>query len=83
MNHRLLYKLRASATLSLAKFMLVSEKFCEKNLQLLFTVLDKSSDATVRANTIIAAGKKKSHLYLSELELQIHNGHESLSKFIP
>ena len=38
--------------------MLVSEAFCEKNLQLLFTVLDKSSDATVRANTIIAAGKK-------------------------
>ena len=50
-------KLRAAATLSLAKFMLVSETFCENNLQLLFTVLDKSTDPTVRANTIIAAGK--------------------------
>jgi condensin complex subunit 1 len=47
----------AAATLSLAKFMLVSETFCENNLQLLFTVLDKSTDPTVRANTIIAAGK--------------------------
>jgi len=37
--------------------MLISENFCENNLQLLFTVLDKSIDPTVRANTIIAAGK--------------------------
>ena len=50
-------KLRAAATLSLAKYMLVSETFCENNLQLLFTVLDKSLDPIARANTIIAAGK--------------------------
>ena len=51
--------------------MLVSEAFCEKNLQLLFTVLDKSSDATVRANTIIAAGKK---IEISiQLSIKLHN----------
>ena len=55
-------QLRAAATLSLAKFMLVSETFCENNLQLLFTVLDKSSDPTVRANTIIAAGTCSTYL---------------------
>ena len=58
-------KLRAAATLSLAKFMLVSETFCENNLQLLFTVLDKSTDPTVRANTIIAAGKHTKVYYFA------------------
>merc|ERR550532_2698974 len=36
--------------------MLVSEKFCEDNLQVLFTILEKSRDPVIRANTIIAAG---------------------------
>merc|ERR1711997_1137564 len=49
-------KLRAAATLSLAKFMLISEKFCENNLQLLFTLLERSPEAIIRANGIIAAG---------------------------
>ncbi|XP_061198116.1 condensin complex subunit 1-like [Saccostrea echinata] len=48
--------LRTAATLSLAKFMLVSSDFCENNLQLLFTVLEKSPYPTIRANTIIALG---------------------------
>ncbi|XP_048728818.2 condensin complex subunit 1-like isoform X3 [Ostrea edulis] len=48
--------LRTAATLALAKFMLVSSDFCESNLQLLFTVLEKSPYSTIRANTIIALG---------------------------
>ena len=53
--------------------MLVSEAFCEKNLQLLFTVLDKSSDATVRANTIIAAGKKIEISIQLSIKFNLHN----------
>merc|ERR1719300_2352697 len=49
-------QLQASACLSLAKFMLVSEKFCEENLQLLFTLLERSPEAIIRANLIIALG---------------------------
>ena len=52
--------------------MLVSETFCENNLQLLFTVLDKSTDPTVRANTIIAAGKD-SNVYFWDLFALIEN----------
>ncbi|XP_022328669.2 condensin complex subunit 1-like isoform X1 [Crassostrea virginica] len=48
--------LRTAATLALAKFMLVSADFCERNLQLLFTILEKSPFPTIRANTIIALG---------------------------
>ncbi|KAK3753481.1 hypothetical protein QZH41_009881 [Actinostola sp. cb2023] len=48
--------LQAAVTLALAKFMLVSSEFCESHLQLLFTVLEKSPHATIRANTIIALG---------------------------
>ena len=33
-----------------------SQQLCEKYLQLLFTVLEKSADMAVRANTIVAAG---------------------------
>ena len=33
-----------------------SHQLCEKYLQLLFTVLEKSADTAVRANTIVAAG---------------------------
>ncbi|CAI8031322.1 Condensin complex subunit 1, partial [Geodia barretti] len=33
-----------------------SHQLCEKYLQLLFTVLEKSADMAVRANTIVAAG---------------------------
>jgi len=48
--------LRASASLALAKLMLVSSDFCEKNLQLLFTVLEKAEEPVIRANLIIALG---------------------------
>merc|ERR1711997_532386 len=49
-------KLRASASLALAKFMLVSSEFCDAQLQLLFTVLERSPEEVIRANMIIAAG---------------------------
>ena len=48
--------LRSSASLALSKFMLVSGQFCEKYLQLFFTVLERSLEPTIRANLIIAAG---------------------------
>jgi hypothetical protein len=49
-------KLRASASLALAKFMLVSSEFCDTQLQLLFTVLERSPEPVIRANMIIASG---------------------------
>lgn len=36
--------------------MCVSSDYCEKNLQLLFTILEKSKDATIRSNIVIALG---------------------------
>ncbi|GAB1602175.1 hypothetical protein Ahia01_000496400 [Argonauta hians] len=47
-------ELQAAASLTLSKMMLISSDFCDKNLQLLFTLLEKSPHPTVRANTIIA-----------------------------
>ena len=55
--------------------MLVAETFCENNLQLLFTVLDKSSDPTVRANTIIAAGTYHANLQKTPYLLNIFDAH--------
>ncbi|KAI8500241.1 meiotic chromosome condensation [Branchiostoma belcheri] len=49
-------QLRATASLALAKYMLVSSEFCEAHLQLLFTILEKSPQPIIRANTIIALG---------------------------
>ncbi|KAF9352012.1 Condensin complex subunit [Mortierella sp. NVP85] len=48
--------LQSSATLALCKMMCVSSEFCEHNLQLLFTILEKSREPTVRSNIIIALG---------------------------
>jgi len=48
--------LRASASLALAKLMLVSNEYCDKHLQLLFTVLEKATEPVIRANLIIALG---------------------------
>jgi len=48
--------LRASASLALSKYMLVSDEFCSAHLQLLFTVLEKSEEPIIRANLIIALG---------------------------
>ncbi|GAN09384.1 condensin complex component cnd1 [Mucor ambiguus] len=48
--------LQVNATLALTKFMCVSSDFCEKKLQLLFTILEKSKDASIRSNIVIALG---------------------------
>ncbi|KAG0240937.1 Condensin complex subunit [Actinomortierella wolfii] len=48
--------LQSAATLALCKLMCVSADFCEHNLQLLFTILEKSTEPTIRSNIIIALG---------------------------
>ena len=48
--------LQASATLCLAKLMCVSAEYCEKNLPLLITILERSDDPIVRSNAVIALG---------------------------
>ncbi|KAG0336529.1 Condensin complex subunit [Podila humilis] len=48
--------LQSSATLALCKLMCISAEFCEHNLQLLFTILEKSHEPTIRSNIIIALG---------------------------
>lgn len=48
--------LRSAATLSLAKFMCVSSKFCEEHLLLLFKIFETTKDATIRCNIVIALG---------------------------
>lgn len=49
-------ELRAAAVLALANCMMVSSDCCETHLQLLFTILEKSDDAVIRGNIIIALG---------------------------
>ncbi|KAK7496786.1 hypothetical protein BaRGS_00011995 [Batillaria attramentaria] len=49
-------ELRTAATLALAKFMTVSSEFCEQQLQLMFTIMEKSPSEVIRANSIIAVG---------------------------
>ncbi|GJJ71787.1 condensin complex subunit 1 [Entomortierella parvispora] len=48
--------LQSSATLALCKLMCISAEFCEHNLQLLFTILEKSNEPAIRSNIIIALG---------------------------
>ncbi|KAL7796695.1 condensin complex component cnd1 [Trichoderma ceciliae] len=48
--------LQAAATLCLAKLMCVSSEYCEANLPLLITIMERSPDATVRSNVVIALG---------------------------
>ncbi|CEJ82966.1 Putative Condensin complex subunit 1 [[Torrubiella] hemipterigena] len=48
--------LQAAATLCLAKLMCVSSEYCEVNLPLLITIMERSPDATVRSNAVIALG---------------------------
>ena len=48
--------LRSAASLTLAKIMLVSSVCCEKYLQLLFTVMEKSPEPVIRANLVVATG---------------------------
>jgi condensin complex subunit 1 len=48
--------LQAQAALCLAKLMCVSAEYCEQNLGLLITILERSPDATTRNNLVIALG---------------------------
>ncbi|CAG9973319.1 unnamed protein product [Clonostachys byssicola] len=48
--------LQAAATLCLAKLMCVSSEYCEMNLPLLITIMERSPDAIVRSNAVIALG---------------------------
>ncbi|XP_018652424.1 putative condensin [Schistosoma mansoni] len=47
---------QASASLALAKMMLVNAEVCEPRLQLLFTMAERSQSEIVRANLIVALG---------------------------
>jgi condensin complex subunit 1 len=44
------------AVLALSKLMCVSSQFCDDNLQLLFTILEKSTNPIIRSNIIIGLG---------------------------
>ncbi|OCK76560.1 hypothetical protein K432DRAFT_335499 [Lepidopterella palustris CBS 459.81] len=48
--------LQAQAALCLAKLMCVSSEYCERNLGLLLTILERSKDAVVRSNLVVALG---------------------------
>ena len=48
--------LQSAATLCMAKLMCVSSEFCEKNLPLLITILERSQNAVTRSNVVIALG---------------------------
>ncbi|KAL6721200.1 condensin complex non-SMC subunit Cnd1 [Lecanora helva] len=48
--------LQAAATLCMAKLMCVSSEYCEKNLPLLITILERSNNAVTRSNVVIALG---------------------------
>ncbi|KAL6942293.1 hypothetical protein ACO0QE_003462 [Hanseniaspora vineae] len=48
--------LQRVATLCLEKMMCCSSKYCEKNLPLLITVMEKSPDAVIRSNAVLGLG---------------------------
>jgi condensin complex subunit 1 len=48
--------LQAAATLCLAKLMCVSSEYCEQNLPLLITIMERSKDPVIRSNAVIALG---------------------------
>ncbi|KAI9740818.1 MAG: Condensin complex subunit [Claussenomyces sp. TS43310] len=48
--------LQAAATLCLAKLMCVSSEYCERNLPLLITIMERSKDPITRSNVVIALG---------------------------
>lgn len=48
--------LQTAVCVCLSKFMLVSEKFCKSHLQLLFTILEKTSEPKIKINTNICCG---------------------------
>lgn len=47
-------ELKQASALALAKYMMVSAKFCHDNLRLLFTILEKQKDKEVKINLLIA-----------------------------
>lgn len=47
-------ELKQASALALAKYMMVSAKFCHDNLRLLFTILEKQKDREVKINLLIA-----------------------------
>lgn len=49
-------RLQAQAALCMAKLMCVSSEYCERNLGLLITILERSSDPVVRSNLVVALG---------------------------
>jgi len=49
-------KLQTAASLTMAKMMMVSSRFCEDHIQLLVTVLEKSTEPVTRSNLIVALG---------------------------
>lgn len=49
-------ELQAQAALCLAKFMCVSSEYCEANLSLLITILERSPSAVTRSNLVVALG---------------------------
>ncbi|KAM4819823.1 condensin complex subunit 1 [Thomomys bottae] len=49
-------ELSAAASLALGKFCMISSSFCESQLRLLFTMLERSSLPTVRSNLMVVAG---------------------------
>jgi len=49
-------ELQEAATLCLAKLMCVSSEYCEANLPLLITIMERSTNPTVRSNAVIALG---------------------------
>lgn len=51
-----LLRLQEAISLTLCKFMCISEKFCESNLKLLFTALKRCPAPTVRCNIVVALG---------------------------
>ncbi|CAH9068843.1 unnamed protein product [Cuscuta epithymum] len=49
-------ELQASGMLALCRFMIIDADFCDKNLQLLFTVVENAPSETVRLNCTVALG---------------------------
>lgn len=48
--------LQSAATLCMAKLMCVSSEYCETNLPLLITIMERSQDPITRSNVVIALG---------------------------
>lgn len=65
--------LQAAGSVALCKMMMVSSEFCEKSLQLLVTILERSAYPGIRSNMLIG---------LSDLAIRFPNQVEPWSKHI-